>query len=152
MSDKDLRRSHQSTGSRIICTVKPTTMAIRVRNAGPNRAGRLAAPDRGFHAGKNASAAANRAKLLVLSRHGDGDTTHPSFATPPSANFALNGSMLPPRTDERLTLPPTLLSSSVPFATTHRYTDHSIPNIVLVQVMKITQLSLSLLSFVPWTA
>lgn len=144
MSARNLERSHHSTGSRTICTVNPTTMAIRAMNAGPSRAARLAAPDRGFHAGKKASTAANKAKLLTLSRHGDGGTAPPTARARPSADFGFEGSMPPPGTGERLTLPLTLPMSRVPRPTSHRYRDHSIPNIVLVQVMNITQLSLSL--------
>lgn len=145
MSDKNLRRSHQSTGSRTICTVSPTTIAVTARNAGPNRAGKLEAPERGFHAGKKASAAANSARLLTLSRHGDGGTTPPTFTTPPSANFALKWSTLPPPTGagaRAALLPLKLPSSRVPLPMSHRYRDHNSPNIVHVQVTKIAQLNL----------
>lgn len=136
--------------------------------AGPNSVGRVEAPDSGFHAGKNASTAAKRAKVLTLSRHGQGGTTPTPFRAPPaappplSATLALKGSMLPPLVGETAGLVALVLGRSrrpLPTAKgrgdscscremSHRYKDHSIPNTVVVQAMKMIQLTLSAVAVV----
>lgn len=82
--ERHLQRSNHSTGNRTICTVSPTESATTARTAGPSKDGRLEAPDSGFHAGKKNSTAANKAKLVTLSRQGDGGATAPAFETPPA--------------------------------------------------------------------